>query len=229
MAVHDEAGGELRVEVSALGREEDAAPGVVFYEIERGRARTRSEGARADLDGGEIPSGREAVVAIGKKERRVGKGGLQFADAVSVRDWPELMAAAEAVQSFEGRRGRGDGQRDVIAPEPERAGVGLGAADGFGAGEDAVGERFLVRVDGRFVAVEQTYYAIADVFFGVAGEAEGLPIEEEGRFGVLEEVGQRKGLFFARDVDLGNAGAGGSERQDDGHLANFIRVTGRAR
>ena len=92
MPVHDEAGGELWVEISALGREEDASPGVVLDEVDDGLgSRARSESSGADLNCGEVPSGGEAVVAIGKEERHLGDGGLQFSDASWMGDGPDLV------------------------------------------------------------------------------------------------------------------------------------------
>ncbi len=229
MPVHDEAGGELRIEIGALGRKENAALGVVLNDVEGLRGSAGSQGARADLDCSEIPSCGEAVVAIGEEERRWCEGGLQFADACWINDGPKLVEAVEAIESFEGWRSSDGWQGDVVAPEPETAGIGFAALDGVGAGEDAIGECFFVRVDGGLAAVEKAHDTIADMFFGVAGEAEVLAIEKQRGFGILSEFGERDGRVFAGNVDAGNSGAEGSERQDDGHLANLIRVAGAVR
>jgi len=230
MPVHDEAGGELRVEISALGRQENASLGVVLDEVDDGfGSRARSESSGADLNCGEVPSGGEAVVAIGKEERHLGDGGLQFSDASWMGDGPDLVEAAKAIGSLEGWRSGDGGQGDVVAPEPETAGIGFSPLDGFGAGEDAIGGRFFVRVDGGFASIEHAHDAFADLLFGVAGEAELLAIEKERGFGILSEFGEGERRIFTGDVDAGNAGAEGSERQDDGHLANLIRVAGAVR
>lgn len=230
MPVHDEAGGELGVEISALGREEDALPGVVLDEVDDGSgSRARSESSGADLNCGKVPSGGEAVVAIGKEERRLGDGRLQFEDACWISDGPKLVEAVEAIESLERWRSGDGGQGDVVAPEPETAGIGFSPLDGFGAGKDAIGERFFVRVDGGFGTVQQTHDAFADLLFGIAGEAELLAIEKERGFGILSEFGEGERRIFTGDVDAWNAGAEGSERQDDGHLANLIRVAGAVR
>ncbi len=310
MPMHHEAGGKLREEIRALGREQDAAARVVFNLGERERREEKGhwhaaglhrgdggfgashalchdvagqdamrqrqveaakdgaagdcdttvasarkilfkafersccgqsrharaddeamhrqsfQSVRADLNCRKVPSRRETMMPVRKEEVLAIERGLHRGDLARICDGPEPMQVVEGVNGFLRDSVYKVGRQLEIGPQPETAGIGVPCLNGAGAGCHAAGKRFFMSVDAGFGAIQKGHHSVANQLFVFAGEAKRLAIEEDRRPIRWHEFGERERIFFAGDIDSWSERAKRSKGQDDGHLANIIRVTG---
>jgi hypothetical protein len=203
---------QLRIEIRALRRKKSSAAGVTLDLLDQESAAKRRmvsepQGAAANLDGGEVPSGGETMVSVRKEKGLRVESGLDVTNVFGTFHRPDLVLTAEAVGYLVFRRLLHLKQRRqrsvrVIAPKPETTKVISERINRQGARVDKAGNGFLVWMDGCLGSIEQSHDSVANRIFLVARKAETLTIDEERGFGVLDAIGVyiRCGRVFPWDI-----------------------------
>jgi hypothetical protein len=243
MPMHNETCDEFRVEVRAPGREQDSGTGIAFDCIDIGQwpaTRSRAQGRRPDLNGREVPARGIAVMSIREEKGLRREGLLHETDAAGIIDAPNLVQASEPVCDFDEGAFAGFQQGPeqalrIATPQPEAAKIGFSGMHCSGARGDSIGAGLFMGEDSGVASVQQSHNSGAYRFASIARQEETLPIDEQGRAGILDRDGATEGSrqFFAGHVSqarklFGRYGKTISmERKKDWHVTE-ARITGAA-
>jgi hypothetical protein len=227
---HHETARKLRIKVSTLRRKQTSCKCISFDVVDIEPA--SAQGCGSNLYRRQIPARRESMVAICNEQGLSAQRMLNGADFARIRHALNPMQTSVPIKGFRPTGSRPLHKRAqriaVIAPKPHGAGLDASHRERRSARSNILWQRFLVRINRRFSAIDQPDNSFSRTFLAVSAEV--LAINEQcGFIFAFNRLPIESRLWlFARDEKT-HHGIPVTQRrkgEQNGHSEEAVRIAG---